>query len=457
MNKLKAKYPNADIFAVAVALLLFIWLFCSKLIIKMDDGHFMGILANEGFSLKEWLEYRYNNLSGRTIGEALMMTFLGINPIFWKLLCASLFTYIIYFTYSIASHFDKHDNKRQIAMISSASTFMIFVGVLNAGAFWYAGSFTFLIPCGFMLVTLTPAVFSVFGIKCPTAIKILAVPFALIAASQEQAAVCTCATLVFLLAISAIRKKISITAFLPLIPAGAATFHLLTSPGAKTRGIYEAKSSFPVYNDFGFIKKVFLGYFNYCTFTFFFSIFTVLIFTALLSLLVYDCYRSKTAKRIAIAAPCATAFVALAYGLIHSLAVKKSVDVHFRECFTADKLDIWIYLTAAICAAVIILWAVMIILVVKARPKAGLTVGLICCAAFGCAIMMGFSSSIFASGKRVFFYSELLMVMASVVLFANIKPSKLSKAILTLCLTAAGIFYVFNIFNLTLFEIPIMN
>jgi len=457
MNKLRSKYPNIDIFAVAVSLLLFIWLFCSKLIIKMDDGHFMGILANEGFTLKEWLEYRYNNLSGRTIGEALMMTFLRIHPVFWKLLSASLFTYIIYFNYSIASHFDTNDNKRQIALLSSASTFMIFVGVLNAGAFWYAGSFTFLIPCGFMLITLTPSVFYVLGIKCPTAIKILAVPFALIAASQEQAAVCTCTALVFLFAVSAIRKKISITAYLPLIPAVFATFHLLTSPGSKARGVYEAAASFPAFNGFGFVKKLFLGFYNYCTFTFFFSIFTVLVFTCLLSLLVYNCYKSKEIKKLAIAAPCATAFVSLIYNLLHSLVVKESVDVHFRNCFMDDKLDIWIYLTAAICAAVIILWAVMIILIAKRKPEAGLAIGLICCAALGCAIMMGFSSSIFASGKRVFFYSELLMVMACVVLFANIKPSKFSKIILGFCLAAAGAFYVFDIFNLSLFEIPVMN
>ena len=457
MNKLKSKYPNIDIFAVAVALLLFIWLFCSKMIIKMDDGHFMGILANEGFTLKEWLEYRYNSLSGRTIGEALMMTFLRIHPVFWKLLSASLFIYIIYFNYSIASHFDIHGNKRQIAMLSSASTFMIFVGVLNAGAFWYAGSFTFLIPCGFMLITLTPAVFSVLGIKCPTAIKILAVPFALIAASQEQAAVCTCAALVFLFAVSVIRKKVSITAYLPLIPAVFATIHLLTSPGAKARGVYEAAASFPTFNGFGFVKKIFLGFYNYCTFTFFFSIFTVLVFTCLLSLVICNRYTGKGIKKLAIISPCATAFVALGYNLLHSLIVKESVDAHFKKCFMNDTFDIWIYLTAAICAAVIILWAVMIILILRVRPEAGFTVGPICCAALGCAIMMGFSSSIFASGKRVFFYSEMLMVMACVVLFANIKPSKLSKIILGLCLAAAGAFYVFDIFNLSLFEIPVMN
>ncbi len=457
MNKLKSKYPNADIFAVAAALMLFFWLFCTKLIIKMDDGHFMGILANEGFNLKDWLAYRYENTSGRTTGEALMMSFLGSNLIFWKLLSFALFAYITYFISSVANSFSDNRNQRQVALLSASSMFLIFVGVLNAGAFWFAGSFTFLIPCGFMFITLTPAVFSVLEIKCPLITKIVAVPFAIIAASQEQAAVCTCAMLVCLFAISAVKKKISITAYIPLVPAVAATVYLLSSPGAKERGINEA-SAFPAYKDFGLIKKLILGFSNYCSYTFFFSIFITLIFTALLSLLLFNCYENnKTVSKLSFAAPCAVVFTVAVYNLLHIIFAKGSVDVHFKKCFKSNSLDLWCYLTMLLCAAVIILWAAMIILIIKKNPKAGLTVGLLCCAAFGCGMMMGFSASIYASGKRVFFFSELLMVTACVILFANVKPSKLSKVILGICLTAAGIFYAFDVFNFTFFEIPIMN
>ena len=458
MNKIKSKYPNADIFAVAAALMLFFWLFCTKFIIKMDDGHFMGIIADEGFTLKEWLVYRYTDISGRTTGEALMMSFLKINPVFWKLLCFGLFCYIIYFIYRVSSSFDLYGNKRQISMLSSSAMFLIFVGVLNAGAFWYAGSFTFLIPCGFMIITLTPAAFSVLEIKCPLVLRIIAVPLAVIAASQEQAAVCTCAMLVCLLIVSALNKRIRITDFLPLIPAISAMVYLLNSPGAKARGIAEAKTSFPVFYEFGIIKKVLLGFSNYCSYTFFLSIFITLLFTVLLSLLIYGYYKeSKTVTRLAYSAPITAASVTLVYNLLHTLILKQSVDVHFKKCFQSNATDLWCYLTMALCAAVIVIWAVMIILILKKNPKAGIAIGLICCAAFGCGMMMGFSSSIYASGKRVFFYSELLMVTACIIIFANIKPSKLSKIILGICLTAAGIFYAFDIFNFTFFEIPIMN
>lgn len=457
MNKLKSKYPNIDIIFTSLLLMLFFWVFCTKLIIKMDDGHFSGILANESFNLKEWLVYRYQNTSGRTVGEALMMSFLGTNLIFWKLLSFGLFAYITYFISKVADSFAIHNNQRQVALLSSSSMFLVFVGVLNAGAFWFAGSFTFLIPCGFMFIALTPAVFSVLEIKCALPIKIAAVPLAIIAASQEQAAVCTCAMLVCLFAISAAKKSIRITAYLPLIPAAAATVYLLSSPGAKERGINEA-ALFPAYRDFGLIKKLFLGFSNYCSYTFFFSVFITLIFTLLLSLLLRDCYtENKTAAKLSVIAPSSVVFVALVYNVLHTALAKGSVDTHFKKCFKSDKLDLWCYLTMAVCAAVIILWATMIILIIRKNPKAGLSVGLLCCAAFGCGMIMSFSSSIYSSGKRVFFYSELLMVTACVILFANIKPSKLSKIILGICLTAAGIFYAFDVFNFTFFEIPIMN
>lgn len=458
MKKLKAKYPNSDVFIISAVFLLVFWLFCTKLIIKMDDGHFLGILANDDFSLAQWLRHRYDTVSGRTVAEGMMMTFLSTNPVLWKIFGFALCEYIIYFIYKIASGFNVNTDKRKISVISCCSIFLIFAGILNAGAFWFAGSFTFLVPCTFMLIAITPAVFDFLEIKYHFIHKIIAVFCAIVASSQEQASVSTCAFLVCLFALCIIRKRLKISSFIPLIPAVAGTVYLLTSPGVTNRGIQQAADSFEVYSQFGILKKLLLGFSNYCSYTFFFSVFITLLFTVLLSALLRSLYNdSKKMRLLSVAAPVATVSVSLIYNLIHQIIAKKSIDNEFKDAFTDNSMNIWVYLTAALCGAVIIIWAVMLFFIIKKNFTLGITLALLCCAAAGCGLMMGFSSSIYASGKRVFFYSELMMIISCVILFASLKDSKFSNITYRIAVIASGVFYAFDTVNLLFLEIPIMN
>lgn len=458
MKALKNKYPNINIFLCLSALMLAFWIFCTKLIIKMDDGHFMGILANEGFSLTEWLKLRYETLSGRTTGEALMMTLLKANPILWKLFGFALCEYTVYFIYKISLSFGSNQLSKELSVLSGCSVFLIFVGVLNAGLFWFAGSFTFFVPCAFMFITLTPAIFDVLGISCSPVIRALAFPCAVLAASQEQAAVCTCAMLLILCVISVIIKKFRVTAFLPALISLAAMIYLLSSPGAKNRGLIQAEESFEAFLSFGIFKKLLLGFTNYCSYTFYISYFTAAMFTALLCTAVYGLYKdNKKAKRLVFIPPAYLIFVTAIYNGLHFVFAKESIDANIKHSFTDNEINLWIYLTAIVCGIMILFWAAMIILLLKKNPAAGIATGIICCAAAGCGLMIGFSSSVFASGKRVFFYSEILMIIACIILFACIKQAKASKVFFRILVAAAGVFYIFNAVNLMFIELPVMN
>lgn len=458
MNRIKNKYPNSDIFVFSAVLLLTFWLICTKLIVKMDDGHFMGILANDDFSLREWLKLRYETVSGRTVAEATMMTFLNKSPLLWKLFGFALFEYIIYFIYKIALCFDKHNNSRKIATVSCCSVFLIFIGVLNAGAFWFAGSFTFLIPCTFMLITVTPALFDFLDLRYSRWQKAVAFFCSVLAASQEQSAVCTCALLICLFIFSAAKKKLNISSYLPVLPASAATFYLLASPGAANRGIQQAASSFEAFSDFGIAEKLLLGFSTYFSYTFFFSVFVTLLFSFLLSAVTYTLYKSdKKLSAFARLSPVCVALVSVFYNLLHFVINGKSVDSMLKEAFINNELNAWVYSTVGLCGAVILLWAFMLILILKKNNLTGLTVGLLCCAALGCGIMIGFSSSVYASGKRVFFFTEIFMVFACIILFSNLTPGKLSRLFFCIITASAVIFYMIDFINLLFLEIPIMN
>ena len=456
MKKQKFNTPEAKTFAVYSALMLLFWLVCTKLIVKTDDGHFLGILANEGFTLGDWLKTRYETVSGRTINEAVMMSFLRLNPIVWKLFSFSLCAYITYFIYKVSLVFDKDGNGSGLALFSCCSLFLVGIGALNSGAFWFSGSFTFLMPCAFMFLSISPSVFSVLEIKCPTAIRILAVPAALLAASQEQASVCTCALLICTGVFAVITKKFRIWDYLPLIPAIAATVYLLTAPGVHNRGLLHASGSFSAYADFGIIRKLLLGLSNYYAYSFFTSVFVTIVFVALLSVVIYEnCGDMK--KKFAKALFGSVIFVCGVFNLLHLVFEKTSFDKAFQKNFENVTFDFWFYATLAVCTAVLCLAGYGIIIWARVNPKAALSVGLLCSAAVGCALVMGFSSSIYDSGQRVFFFTDMLMLTANAILIANCKKTKLTKVILALSVTVASVFYIINVFSFLFMEIPIMG
>lgn len=89
--------PRSIIAAFSAAVLFFCTVF-TRLILKTDDGHFLGILHRNGFTVTSWLHERYTTVSGRIVGEWLMINFLRLPLIFWKLFIAALIIYIMYFS-----------------------------------------------------------------------------------------------------------------------------------------------------------------------------------------------------------------------------------------------------------------------------------------------------------------------------------------------------------------------
>ena len=69
--------PHSIIAAFSAAVLFFCTVF-TRLILKTDDGHFLGILHRNGFTVTSWLHERYTTVSGRIVGEWLMINFLRL-------------------------------------------------------------------------------------------------------------------------------------------------------------------------------------------------------------------------------------------------------------------------------------------------------------------------------------------------------------------------------------------
>ena len=105
---IKRKNDNLKKYLTPFVFFLIILIFhlvFTRLLIKTDDGHFSGIVNAPDFTYSGWLTERYNTVSGRTIGEFLLVFFLRNNLIFWKLANSLMMTYPVYFWCKLSETF----------------------------------------------------------------------------------------------------------------------------------------------------------------------------------------------------------------------------------------------------------------------------------------------------------------------------------------------------------------
>ena len=143
--------PRSIIAAFSAAVLFFCTVF-TRLILKTDDGHFLGILHRNGFTVTSWLHERYTTVSGRIVGEWLMINFLRLPLIFWKLFIAALIIYIMYFLCRLSDFLGEKTDIRQRYIFACSVPLAVFLPCLNPSVFWFAGSFTFLVPFAALLI-----------------------------------------------------------------------------------------------------------------------------------------------------------------------------------------------------------------------------------------------------------------------------------------------------------------
>lgn len=448
----KEKYSLIIFSAVTFAF----YLFFTHLIIKTDDGHFLGILNEEDFRLVDWLENRYLTVSGRTVSEFLMMSFLKINPIFWKIFATVSFVFIAWFLQKICSAFSGTLTQKQKNIFCCSVPFLVFIGALNPGAFWFAGSFTFLFPFTAFLLTVAPLTFEFFEIKNNKFVfNITAVFASLLACSQEQTSALTLAFLTVLFIANSFKKKLRFYHAPPMFFGFAGAVWLFASPGMTGRQAMES-GSFPRFDEMSIFEKILCGFSNYFGYSFFLSLIVTGIFALLLFFTVSSTYKDRFIKIFTKVFIGFFAVVSIGLNVFYIVFNKTIPDKGFEKLFKNGDYNFINILTLVWCFLLLVLFAVMFLLLIKKDKKLGITVSLLFAASVASAVVMGFSSSIYASGQRVFYFTDMLMLFASAILISAGKGKYITVICDTATIIAVGMF-ILNCFNFALLEIPIMG
>ena len=412
-------------------------------------------MTEEGFRLVDWLRERYLTVSGRTVSELLLMIFLKINPIFWKAFSTAAFIYIVWFLQKICTRFSGNLTQNQKNIFCCCVPFLVFIGALNSGAFWFAGSFTFLFPFTAFLLTVAPLTFDFFEIKYNKLLNVVTFPASLLACSQEQTAALTIAFLSVLFIAASFKKKLKFYHAPPMFFGFASAVWLFTSPGMRGRIAMEG-SSFPRFEEMGFFEKILCGFSNYFGYSFFMSIIVTGLFAVLIYFTVTRLYESKKAKGFA--KFFISFFVLVAAGVNgFYIAFNKTIpDKGFERIFKNGSYDLVSIITLILCFALLALFAVMLLLVIKKDKKLGFTAAVLFAASVASAVVLGFSSSIYASGQRVFFFTDILTLFACAVLISAGKDKRNVAAYKAAVIIALAML-ILNCFNFAFLEIPIMG
>lgn len=437
-------------FAVFCAVILLFYLLFTRLIVKTDDGHFLGIMSENGFDLIDWLKMRYETISGRVVCEFLTMSFLRTNLIVWKLCAALMWIAVVDFIMKLLRSFSENGADGVAVCIP----FLVFIGCLNPATFWFSGSLTYLFPFGCMVITLVPIVFDLMKIEYRRRPwLILSAASALVACSQEQSAALTLGFCLVILTALIAAKRVKNYHFISLPFCIFQAYILFSSPGMSGRMKAEA-DGFERFNEFGIFDKILCGLSNYYAFGFMMSAVVFAFFIIAVILKLKSLYSAK-AMPILLAAFSALSFIGgNALSLIFCGAIP---DKAFEKMFTSGESNTVGIAVIVLCTLTLLLIAASLIMIALKDKKSGLS-ALICYAAGVCsAVVLGFSSSIYASGQRVFFFSEMLTLVSAAILFTTSTDSKGKRITESAVKVISTVMLLFNCLSWFFMEIPIMG
>ena len=181
------------------------------------------------------------------------------------------------------------------------------------------------------------------------------------------------------------------------------------------------------------------------------GIFAVLVFFTIISF--YDDRKTKNFARIFIGF---FVFIAAGINAIYIVINRTVPDKDFEKLFKSGEYDFINIITLVLCFVLLIMFAVMLLLIINKDKRLGMTVSLLFAASVASAVVLGFSSSIYASGQRVFFFTDMLTLFASAILISSGK-GKHKTVIYNIATVIALVMFILNCFNFALLEIPIMG
>lgn len=409
---------NVPYFILALLMLL---VFAKRTVTPGDDEWFSAIL-NDAFNgnLMDYLHHRYTSWTGRVVIESIMVPMFGYNLWVWRILNTIMTVVLAFGIYKLIpyKYVDKISKNKRLLI---KSIICIFIFTIHKDVFltsisWITGSFNYLWPVACSLLVMLPFKNALFKEKFNKKYYIVLAFAAILGANMEQASlVILCFALLTNIYLFIRDKKVRVDLIIFNLFIAVNTAILFLAPGNYARSANETITWFGQWNMISLPTKVMMGTNLFLEHMFRNEIILMAVLVGLINILIWKKYKDILIRALA-TIPMIVVIIKIVERVFGALNI--STDSVIFKLFTVQNLNILnfdnikLFLPTSILLCTLLIIPVMFLLIFDRIEMKYLSV-ILYLAAICSALSISISPTIYASGARVFFVTDILIIVIS--------------------------------------------
>lgn len=437
MDKLHSTFRKITVSKYSVFILFFLIMLIVLLPAQLwpgsDDGVYLEQLERMG--LLEWVWMRATTWQPRLVSDFLIGAFGFYIPV-WRVVTATITTLLLFAICKMVDPSKLNPEQSQYhAIITCCAFFVIFPNVISSSIIWYTGSFNYLWPTFFMIIALVPCYWSFSGKVCQNKFVIAAslLCAALSSYNEQNAAILGCYCVVTILYLVISKRKIPAHIIILLFVVAANVGIYISIGGTSIRESTEIfwYKSFPMLS---MMDKLFQGV-NWANYHLING--SNVLYFLLLGLLFLKYHVSDHSKIVKVMASIPMLFVGLRLipfgaifenvassylyginGIKYEFPIDTAISLLTNPMLaTPENLKLGLFeLIPGFLNFTLILYTGALLFVVFENKNVALANTLLYFAALASSYAVSISPTIFASGNRIFFATDILLVLLCSVL-----------------------------------------
>ena len=240
---------------------------------------------------------------------------------------------------------------------------------------------------------------------------------------------------------------------LQLLILAAETAWVLLSPGGSARTAAEAAAAYPNFPQLSLLQKLCGGLVNLLAHQFFYIQLIAILLLAFLSIAALQLAPKKWLKILLAALNGVQFFLCVPFNIL--LAATRGGFQWLNAAFAERAFD-WAACLALALGLLCLLadFALSLFLWLRRRDAAHAGVLLCILAAYASAMTISLSPTIYSSGQRVFFYTDILLLAAIGLLYCTLPQTKAVRRLRIGAYGYAGVNFILDVILFTLLELP---
>lgn len=420
---------------------LFVFLIVLHFFFKQGVGDDVYFSNTEISNIFGFLSFRYQEWSSRILIEFVIVIMCHLPHFCWYIMDSLMILLVVYAMNKLFARKDIY------FVIVAFLLFFLYPFSQMKEAGWYATTINYLWPMACALFSLIPLKNAFYGVKDKKIMYLLYSLATVFACSQEL--ICALLFGIYLIYIIFLYKKQKINKFVmfQLFLIIVSMFVFILCPGNTVRKIDEIEHRYTAYAGFTVFQKVILGLFS--TFAFIFEEYHLALIVLLFLLHFMGSKSTNKFLKINSALPLIMYF---GYKLVPSSLYLKHYFTSFMGqldifyVFTKSNMLIILFITVFVLSIAINLYFILKnskSIYVKLTPVIVLLAGILS------RVMMGFSPTIYASGKRTFvFYHFCLIICIMLILNEIVKNNKENKVLVLVIFVLLMLLQTYQLFKM---------